>query len=74
MLKIKSLLIFLIGLVFLVFMIKDAYAYLDPGSGSYIFQLLMAGLLGMLFVMKTFWGRIISFFKRLFVKKGRGNG
>ena len=39
-------------------------AYLDPGSGSYIFQILLAGLVGFLFAIKLYWGKIISFFKR----------
>ena len=44
-------------------------AYLDPGSGSYLIQLLLAGLLGSLFVVKSSWGKIKGFFQRLF---GRG--
>ena len=38
--------------------------YLDPGSGSLLVQLLAAGLLGGIgILLKTFWGRIKSFFK-----------
>ncbi len=36
-------------------------AYLDPGSGSYLLQLLIAGLLGVLFVIKAYWRTIKSF-------------
>ncbi len=32
---------------------KPAQAYLDPGTGSYVFQLLVAGLLGSLFFLKS---------------------
>lgn len=39
-------------------------AYLDPGSGSYLLQLLIAGLLGSLFVIRASWSRIIGFFNR----------
>lgn len=39
-------------------------AYLDPGSGSYIFQILLAGLVGSLFAIKLYWGKIVSFFKK----------
>jgi hypothetical protein len=39
-------------------------AYLDPGSGSYLLQLLIAGLLGGMFVLKSQWGRIKSWFSR----------
>ena len=44
-------------------------AYLDPGSGSYLLQLLLAGLLGSLFVLKASWGKIKGFFQHLL---GRG--
>jgi hypothetical protein len=32
--------------------------YLDPGSGSYIFQLIIAALVGGLFLIKVYWRRI----------------
>jgi len=38
-----------------------SYAYLDPGTGSYVFQLLIAGLLGLLFLLKVYWNRVKSF-------------
>lgn len=39
-----------------------AFAYLDPGTGSYIFQVLVGMLLGGVFVIKGFWGSIKNFF------------
>lgn len=50
---------------------QNAFAYLDPGTGSYIFQLLIAGLLGALFAIKVFWIRIKTFFTGLFSKKNK---
>lgn len=44
-------------------------AYLDPGSGSYLIQILVAALLGGGFVIKSFWKQIMAFFARL-GKKG----
>ena len=41
------------------------HAYLDPGSGSYLIQLLIAGLLGGAFVIRAFWGKILTFFRGL---------
>jgi hypothetical protein len=38
--------------------------YLDPGSGSYLLQLLIAALVGSAFVLRTFWSRIKNFFMR----------
>ena len=35
-----------------------AHAYLDPGTGSYLLQLLVGGFLGGLYAVKIFWGRI----------------
>jgi hypothetical protein len=37
--------------------------YLDPGSGSFILQLLIAGLVGGAFLLKTYWQKIIAFFR-----------
>ena len=39
-------------------------AYIDPGSGSYLLQILVAGLLGASFAVKRFWGDIIAVFRR----------
>jgi len=38
--------------------------YLDPGSGSTLLQLLIAGLLGSLFLIKLYWKKVISIFNR----------
>jgi len=35
-----------------------AYAYIDPGTGSVIWQALIAGGLGLLFVLKSYGRRI----------------
>ena len=47
-------------------LLQPAYGYLDPGTGSYIVQLLVGGLLGGLFAIGLFWKRVIAFVKRLF--------
>jgi hypothetical protein len=36
-------------------------AYIDPGSGSYFFQLLIGGLLGAAVAVKLWWRRIWAF-------------
>lgn len=54
-----------IVLVCLVFL-RPAYAYLDPGTGSYMLQLLIAALLGAAFAVKVFWKSIRIFFRDLF--------
>jgi hypothetical protein len=51
-----------------IFFPKNAHAYLDPGSGSYLLQLLLAALFGALFAIKIFWKKIVDFFRNLFSK------
>lgn len=46
--------------------LKREFTYLDPGTGSFLLQLLLATFLGSLFLVKTFWKRIKTFFGRLF--------
>lgn len=48
-------------------------AYLDPGSGSFILQLILAALLGGAFVLKTYWKKITASIRRLF-KRGPEDG
>ena len=38
------------------------YAYLDPGSGSLIIQLLVAAILGGLVTIRMFWSKILTLF------------
>ena len=43
---------------------NPAHAYLDPGTGSIILQLLLGGFAGALFVLKLYWHRFRSLFQR----------
>ncbi len=38
-------------------------AYLDPGSGSMILQLLVGGLAAMGVALKMYWQRVLSFLR-----------
>jgi hypothetical protein len=38
------------------------FLYLDPGSGSYLLQVIIAAVLGGLMFFKNFWIKIKSFF------------
>lgn len=40
------------------------FLYLDPGSGSYLIQVIIAAVLGVSFFFKNFWLRIKAFFTR----------
>jgi hypothetical protein len=46
---------------------SNAFAYLDPGTGSLIFQTVIAALAAVGFGMRHYWGRI-----RMWVKRPRG--
>ncbi len=39
-------------------------AYLDPGTGSFLFQLLIGALVGAGFLLKVYWGKVKSFFTK----------
>jgi hypothetical protein len=39
-------------------------AYLDPGTGSFIFQIIIAGVVGGLYTIKTYWRNIKGIFKK----------
>jgi hypothetical protein len=45
------------------------FAYLDPGSGSYFVQLLLASLMGALFVLGVYRKKVTDFFRNLFSKR-----
>lgn len=44
-------------------------AYLDPGSGSFLLQLLIAGIVGGLFLLRMSWAKVKAFFRRVFTGK-----
>ncbi len=54
------------GLVFFSAMgiAPPAHAYLDPGTGSMLLQLLLGGVAGVLVVGKLYWHRVKAFFGR----------
>lgn len=68
MLRRTSRFVFLLGVLTFFFGAQPAYAYLDPGAGSYLIQFLMAAVLGAGFTARLHWKRIIGFFGRRFRK------
>ncbi len=58
---------FFLGFVMVLFA-ADASAYIDPGPGSYIFQLLLAGLLGAAYVLKVYWMKVVYFLRNVFMR------
>ena len=56
--------VFILTILYLV-AIKNTYAYIDPGSGSYLLQMIAAGLLSSIFIIKKFWRNIKEFVSSL---------
>ena len=52
--------LFLVGAVWLVSPVSS-YAYIDPGTGSFVLQLLIAGFLGAIFYLKFYWRKVKLF-------------
>ncbi|HDR00265.1 MAG TPA: hypothetical protein ENN51_08300 [candidate division WOR-3 bacterium] len=63
----KTILLALFGALFLF--PGRAWAYLDPGTGSFILQMLIGAVLGGLVAIGVFWRRFFAWLRRLF---GRG--
>jgi hypothetical protein len=45
-------------------LIHGLLLYIDPGSGSYLVQVIIAGILGGLFYFKRLWQKFKTFFYR----------
>jgi hypothetical protein len=55
----------------IVLMCDNVYAYLDPGTGSYMLQILIAAALGGVYALKVYWAKILYFFRNIFKAKDR---
>lgn len=64
----RVLTVFLIIMIVYLTFPPFAHAYLDPGTGSFIFQLALASIVGLLFMIKVYWEKIKIFFVRVFSK------
>ena len=61
---------FFFVLVYGISLPQEALAYLDPGSGSMMLQLLLGGVVGVLAILKLYWNTFTGLFRR---KKNRDN-
>jgi len=59
----------ILTIVVQIIFLQNAFAYLDPGTGSYIFQVLVAAFIGGLFTIKIYWRKIKDFIINRFSKK-----
>ena len=53
---------------------QNIHAYIDPGTGSLIIQVLIASFVGALFLLKVYWRKVKAFLNNLFSKTRKGNG
>lgn len=67
--KKRSLKFFLYIVILFLLFPKKAHAYLDPGAGSYILQIIAAAFFTALFLFKSWWGRLKVFLSKIFFKK-----
>ena len=56
--------IFLTSLIYYFTTESNAYAYLDPSTGSIIIQYIVAGLVTCMAFMKNFWVKFKYFFNK----------
>jgi len=56
-------------IVIYIILIQNLFGYLDPGTWTYVFQILMMVLVGGIVAIKTFWQIIKQFFSQFFKKK-----
>jgi len=52
---------------------SNAYAYLDPSTGSIIIQYIVAGLVTCMAFIKSFWVRLKYFFNKIKFIKNKNN-
>ena len=48
---------------------STSFAYLDPGTGSFLAQILIGAILSALFAIKIYWQKIKLFFSKKFLAK-----
>jgi len=66
----KKLLFCTVMLYVSLFSASPSHAYLDPGSGSMVLQLLLGGLAGLAVFLKLFWRKLTGM---LGLGKGKNN-
>ena len=59
--------------LFFVIQINNSYAYLDPGTGSFILQAIIGFIAAGLATVTLYWNKIKNFITKLFKKKNKEN-
>ena len=61
--------IFNLLLIYNIFVINNAHAYLDPGTGSIILQAILGAIAAGFSYCAFYWNKVKKFFKNLIQKK-----
>ena len=61
--------ILILSLVFILFSNDNAFAYLDPGTGSIILQALLGAIAAVTSYCAFYWNKVKNLLKKLFKKK-----
>ena len=64
---------FIFCFLYILFSSNNAYAYLDPGTGSIILQALIAAIALVSSYLGFYWRKVKDFFKKLSKKKSDKN-
>tara|TARA_Y100000591_G_C21788761_1_gene675357 strand:- start:556 stop:762 length:207 start_codon:yes stop_codon:yes gene_type:complete len=67
----KKIILFL--LIYNLVFNNNAYAYLDPGTGSIILQAILGAIAAGFSYCAFYWNKVKNFFKKLFKKKEKNN-
>ena len=54
----------LVLLLFFIIFPQYVYGYLDPGTGSYVIQVILAAILGIGVAFRIYWHKIKGIFKK----------
>ena len=60
---------YLVIIALLIITVAPAHAYIDAGSGSYVLQMAMAGILALAFTIKLAWQKIRTSITNLFTSR-----
>ena len=63
----------ILTVILLLCSVCEVYAYIDPGTGSYIIQVVIGVLLGAAFALKVYWEKVRAYFSKLFSKRTKSN-
>ena len=64
----KTLIYLTLNIIAIFLIVTNAYAYLDPGSGSFILQAIIGFLAALSASFLYYWTKVKNFFLKLFKK------